>query len=64
MLTITSMRLSKQAKKGLKEILLKEHHNPEFVESLTDEEINSIGDFILTVMATSLKVKNRIGWKR
>jgi hypothetical protein len=58
------MRLSEQAKKELKEILLKEHYDPAFIESLTDEEINSIGDFVLTVMVTSLKVKNRIGWKR
>ena len=55
-----AMQLPQQAKDELRTILIKNHPNPDFIRSLTDEEINQLGDFILTVVVTSLKLKCRV----
>ncbi|MFZ2522738.1 MAG: hypothetical protein WAX44_02750 [Minisyncoccia bacterium] len=50
------MTLSDKAKRHLREILQKEFE-PEKTSAFTDEDIERIGLFLLTIMAESLKMK-------
>ncbi|MFA6585565.1 MAG: hypothetical protein WCS86_00160 [Candidatus Paceibacterota bacterium] len=51
------MELSEKAKKELKQILQKEI-GFESVSMLTDQEINHLGVFFLSIFTESLKMKN------
>jgi len=50
------MKLSKQAIKELR-IALSKSYGKELNDSLNDEEINEIGELLLTILAESLKMK-------
>ncbi len=50
------MNLSTQAKLDLRNVLRKSY-GVDFEVSLSDEEVNEIGDLLLNVLAESLKLK-------
>ena len=50
------LNLSTQAKLDLRNVLRKSY-GVDFEVSLSDEEVNEIGDLLLTVLAESLKLK-------
>lgn len=50
------MELSKKALKDLK-IALKKSYGPELESSLSNEEVNQIGNLLLTTFAEGLKMK-------
>jgi len=52
------IELSKQAKKELKEILIKDI-GQEAADGFTDEELNRFGVFCLTIVKNNLKMKVR-----
>jgi len=51
--------LSKNAIKDLRIVLSKSYGN-DFEVSLSDEEVNEIGDLLLNVLAESLKIRQSI----
>ena len=52
------MKLSEQAIKELRTALINSY-GKELNDSLNDEEVNEIGDLLLTILAESLKIKMR-----
>jgi hypothetical protein len=52
------MKLSEKAIKDLR-IALKKTYGENFESSLTKDEVNRIGDLLLTILAESLKIKNQ-----
>lgn len=51
------MELSIQAIKELR-IVLSKSYGSDFEVSLSDEEVNEIGDLLLNILAEGLKIKN------
>lgn len=53
------MNLTTQAIKDLRNAIQKTY-GLDFEKSLTNEEVNEIGDLLLNILAGSLKIKNNI----
>lgn len=53
------MNLSEQALNELREAL-KSQMIPEYYEQLTDQDVQEIGEFVMTVMVASLKIKRSL----
>lgn len=52
------MELSKKAKEDLRKTLKKEI-GPKATKKMNDEDLNVIGNLLLTILAESLKMKNK-----
>ncbi len=52
------MELSKKAKKDLQRVLVKEI-GPKATKKMSDKDLNTIGDLLLTVLAEGLKLKGQ-----
>lgn len=53
---LNNMELSKKAVRDLR-VALQKTYGVEFNASLSNEEVNQIGDLLLTILAESLKMK-------
>ncbi|GGG19915.1 hypothetical protein GCM10011344_20690 [Dokdonia pacifica] len=53
------MNLSRQALSELREVL-KSQMIPKYYEQLTDQDVKEIGEFVMTVMVASLKIKRSL----